>query len=269
MSDKSKKESEFSFTHLLLTPFKAITLSLEVFIRKDIGERYFSPLDLLMTIVLMGVLVFAFSESYALFDTWLFTFFLCSFVAMGIIHISRASRRHKTNTEIHSYYAGEPLLSKILNMGEDRAKMYGEPAILLLLGILFVVGGKYIYYPTYGLGLYMIVGALFMLLKAQLEYYMQRTKYLDTVDSKIESEVLSDALEGKPASHNKGFSKPGPKMGKESARTNIEQMYRKLDGSLQNLMENDKGNETQKEPEPKNTPGRTERTYTPPAEPER
>ena len=245
MAENNQQESQSAFlTYFILFPMKVITQSLEVFLRKQIGERYFTMLDLFISSMFLILLIFFTSSSIAMFDTTLFILFIVGFMTVGIIHIIQSFKRHGRNKEIHSYYAGTPIVSFFLPVSESTARLYVEPFLLLAIGIPMMMAGKSSYYPLYGMGFYISLGAVLLIIKSQIEYAIHRSKYLDALDKKIESEALTDALEGKKsASDNKGFSIPGPKSKSPEIRKGIEDMYRSLDGNLQQLMENSKGNE--------------------------
>lgn len=235
---KSHYKNESSFTIFFLTLFQIITGSVEVFIRLQMGERYMTILRAVWMLFFFAFFAAIMNEFVIAFNTnTMGLFFFASFV-LAIIHAINAKKRHSKNVEIHSYYNGVPIIGLFLSndIKESTIKSIIEPTILFLLGVVLFVVGRYMIYEFYGIGFYLTCVGIIMFIKGQIEYNLERNRYLDAFDKKIESEVLKGALEGKDAADNKGFSLPGPKSTDLENRKSVENMYRSLSPELQKLM---------------------------------
>lgn len=245
MAQSDQYKSENGFIIFILYILQTITVSVEVFIRYKMGERYMTIIRSIL--LLFFFLLFTVSMDFFIdaFNTFLMGVFIATSLALSLVHAIKAKRRPSKNIEIHSYYNGIPLLQTLFpNQSETIVKTYIEPLFLLLLGVFLFVLGRYKIYPFYGIGLYITVVSLIFFVKSQIEYSIGRSRYLDIIDKKIEGEMLKDAIQGKNAAETKGFSLPVPKTMKPAARQNVEQMYRTLDPALQRLM----SKSTEKEP---------------------
>lgn len=243
---KAYYKNESSFTIFILTILQTITVSLEVFIRVRMGERYMTILRatwMFCFFLLFWFVMSGWTDAFKTNGIAIF-FFLSFFLAMTNAVIAR--RRHSKNIEIHSYYTGIPLLSMFFpNKEEITIKNFIEPLFLFIIGAILFTVGKYITYETYGLGAYITVVSFVLFIKNQIEYDIARNRYLDVVDKKIESEMLNDAIQGKNPADTKGFSIPGPKNTSQQNRKSVENMYRSLNPELKKLM--DKGQEKQQD----------------------
>jgi len=237
-----EKEESGSFIGATITfIFRSLSLSFEVFLRKNIGERYLTIFHLIALFAFYILLVLFTVEKIAAFDEFVVQGFFIVSLVVGIIHIIAAKKRHRKKIEIHSYYSGTPTISKYISNAEEHIiKMYYEPLAIVSWGIVMYYVGQHHYYSVYGLGLYFIGGSIVLFIKGQIEYYIGRNRYLDALDKKIESEMLSEALQGRSPKDTKGFSIPGVKNPSQKDRKKIEEMYRAIDPSLLRLMNQSK-----------------------------
>lgn len=239
---KSHYKNESSFTIFILTVLQTITVSVEVFIRVRMGERYMTILRATWMFCFFMLFWFVMSGWTEAFSTnGMSIFYIVSFF-LAMTNAVLARRRHSKNIELHSYYTGIPLLSVFFpNKKETTIKNFLEPLFLFVVGVILFSVGKYYTYETYGLGAYIAIVSIVLFIKNQIEYDIARNRYLDVVDKKIESEMLNDAIQGKNPADTKGFSIPGPKNTTQQSRKSVENMYRSLNPELKKLM--DKGQE--------------------------
>lgn len=242
---ETKKETG-AFTTFILAFLRMMCMSVEVFIRNNIGERYVSPLHVIgILIIYILIQTFALPITPAFDNNIIHAFFGISMILV-ILHVIRAKLRHRSDVEIHSYYGGTPVFVYFLPIPENFFRVYLEPILIIGIGAICLVLGESDYYFLYGFGIYLMATGILMFIKAQIEYHIQRNNYLDLLDKKIESDAISDVMKGKNPKDTKGFAIPGGKTTSEDTRQRLVDMYKGIDPSLLKMME--KGQSQEKEP---------------------
>jgi len=233
------KNEQGAFITFILAFLRMMCMSVEVFIRKNIGERYISLLHTVgIVVVYMTLMIFTVSITPA-FDTLLMHIFFLSSLVLVLYHVIKARLRHREEVEIHSYYGGTPLPVEFIPIPENFFRIYLEPILILIIGVLLFFLGQTIddLYFLYGFGIYLAFVGVLMFIKAQIEYHIQRNNYLDLLDKKIESDAISDVMKGKNPKDTKGFAIPGEKPRSEDTRQKLVDMYKGIDPSLLKMME--------------------------------
>lgn len=173
-----------------------MSVTTEVFLHYNFGERYFNKLGVLTGafLLLFGLFVLPnFIQSPA------FVVFFGVAVAVSVVHLLLIGYRSHYAARWHSYSPGIPWLHRALpNLDLGLVMRWIEPAIVASASAMcFQLGER-------PLGIYFGIAAGAMFVKGQLEWYQARRMYLDAVDSQIESEVLGAMLaESDPAPYAK------------------------------------------------------------------
>jgi len=225
---------------------RMMCISIEVFIRANIGERYINILHTLGITATYLLLVGLTKDLTPAFENHIVDGFFFISVILVVLHVIAAKLRHRNGQEIHSYYGGTPILVMFIPINENFFRIYLEPILVVIIGVIFMTLGEADYYSFYGLGIILMVSGVCMLIKAQIEAYMQRQAYLDMLDRKIEADAISDVMKGKNPKDTKGFTISGQKMKSEETRQKLVDMYKGIDPSLQKMME--KGQTPEKTP---------------------
>ena len=186
-----------------------VSLSLELCIRRDFGERYLSLIRLILAMTFIGtfrlllILIFGFGIG--------FTVFGYAYVIMFFYHRWQIRQRNKRGEEWHSMSFGVsrfqplidylrsteiPLLSKLDDWFLYR---FVEPGLFFVIGFIT-------FYIEDGFGAYLIIASLALFIKNQMTYSKEYNQYLDTVDARIEAKYLENALTGTQKQHTAGIS---------------------------------------------------------------
>ncbi|MGB1216592.1 MAG: hypothetical protein ACPG5P_01880, partial [Saprospiraceae bacterium] len=226
-----------AFLGFVLFFLRMMCISVEVFIRANIGERYINILHALGVTTTYLLLVGLTKDLTPAFDTYIIDIFFSLSVILIILHVIAAKLRHRNGREIHSYYGGTPILTMYVPINENFFRTYLEPILVIIIGVIFFILGESGYYFLYGLGIFIVSTGILMFIKAQIESYIQRQAYLDMLDKKIESDAISDVMKGKNPKDTKGFAIPGQKSKSEDTRQTLIDMYRGIDPNLLKMME--------------------------------
>ena len=195
----------------ILKPGAAAT---DPFFRKNLGERYFSPLLAMLSLAVWSVLLWAaitlqteyFGRSTkTVQDTGIFILLAYAFLAWRNIRAAR--KRLMDGVRWHSRSYGESLFGS-----ENPIRDFVIEVIVAFF--LFIVS------PIFG-G-YFIFSRYQSYLSKWLGIAQRYNRYLDAVDAKIESEFLEKALrDGFPASETAGIYEPLPRHLKGELRANV------------------------------------------------
>lgn len=195
-----------------------ISLTLEVFARREFGERYFNPVRIIFAWFTLGfyrfffVLWFSlsnFSIGGSLFGggssfnlgatTPFFRLFTWGFLIASGAHILRIYLRNKQGIQWHSQSFGISWFSA-LPLDDWKLYRFVEPVAFFIVGLILAIFFDRL------LGIWIVLAAGSLFLKNQMAYADLRGRYLDLIDSRIESEFLTSAVHGTPKSETKGFS---------------------------------------------------------------
>ena len=175
-----------------------LTLWLEVFLRKDFGERYLSNGIAVVSVLLfffnfIGLVILRriFFRADAAF--YLVIAFWVVFVILVIIHRGEIRRRNRYGEKWHSWYRGSSHLHRLLGaMNEsfpDRlVKLVFEPLAGLVVAFVFWFLSREL---TFALG---VASVALFIKEANIQASM-RQQYLDIVDAQIEAEAISELAE--------------------------------------------------------------------------
>lgn len=170
--------------------------SVEVFIRKDFGVRYFDLLGATgsgLTLFVVTMIAASQLNENMQFGNAVLGLYLLAYVVTALVHIFLAKRRKEV---IHSWYSGEPLLySWILKdiawprTEEHHVKLYVEPAAIFLLAIPIAILSPQ-------LSAWLTFSSICMFTRGQRALRASRERYLDLVDAQIEADRMADAIKG-------------------------------------------------------------------------
>ena len=156
--------------------------SLEVFLHRDLGERYLgwnaAAVLLLVPLYLLGW------ERYDPGPMLLFLgayLFFCFIARMGMV------RRRMRGESCHSMYTGWPrFLGPKAKISEIRMKQFVEPPITFLVG--WMVRGEF----NAPLGTYLMIGAVCLVISVNASETISRMRTLDMNDAVIEQEQTAE-----------------------------------------------------------------------------
>lgn len=186
-----------------------ISLSLELLVRKDFGERYISSIRFFLAVLFIG----AFRMVVSLFFGfgWLFWLFGFTYLIAYIYHRRQITLRNKRGEEWHSMSFGVSRLEGFVEY--LRAKEI--PIIskwddwflyrILEPAFFFIVGGL-VWIIDDGLGFYIVVASFALFMKNQMTYSKEYNQYLDIVDARIEAKYQQAALSGQQKQQTGGIS---------------------------------------------------------------
>lgn len=201
--------------------------TVEVFLRHDFGERYFSFLGIFGSFVTYGILLFlGLTAAQTQGGFFLGAFFLISFV-MCLVHHWQIYQRNQKGIAWHSRYAGTPWLLEALPQASPYVvKRWIEPVLVIGLGFFFSI----IEAP---LGAWLIFAGLSLAAREQIAASRIRERVLDAIDADIEARQMRAAIiEQKKPQQTEGFEFPVSQALKEGFRErlvrNLTQMYENI-----------------------------------------
>lgn len=196
-----------------------LTVSLEVLVRRDFGERYLGVLRLLVSYMTMQMFVwisplvagFSDPEDPIIINPIPFLVFTWTMMALALWHRWRIRRR---NHKGHAWYTFSfgishlqvlgrlPVLRGIPLLRDDNTLyLWTEPLTFLIIGIVLV------WVPVDMLiGIYLIVASVALLIKNHIKYQQQRSVLLDEMDAQLIERNMTPALRGLNKSLTGGFS---------------------------------------------------------------
>lgn len=190
-----------------------LSLSLEVFIRREFGERYLGYLRLAFTGFLLAIylgFLTLFSSATAYGNAPrsagsgpLEAVFLLAFMGMAMYHRVRIWRKKRAGVQWHSMSFGVSRLAALpaFQTANDWALYRAwEPLAFFVLGTVITA----IFHST--IGTWMQVASVALAVKNQLVFAQQYSRILDMIDGRIEAEFFNEAAQGKPKTQTAGFS---------------------------------------------------------------
>jgi hypothetical protein len=154
-------------------------VSVEVFLRRGFGQRYFG-LQALLVLLLIPLWSSCCPEQ----DPRPLMTFLAAYVVMLLVARVGIFCRWIRGTSPHSYYAGEPLVGRLLPWLPERAvKRFVEPLVVF-------AGGFYLCEFSAPLGKYLMFAAGCLLVTAWLNDLWLRKRSLDVRDAMIEQQEV-------------------------------------------------------------------------------
>jgi len=181
----------------------SFSISVEVFLRYDFGERYLKPIAALLGFGWIYLIYIAYGDYQDGAKALLY--FGYTFLAVGALHIVWIQVRNQLGQKWHSKSSGVPW-APLTWIAPSRGSLFLliEPGIVITVGLFAVASGQQL------LGQYLLVAACALFGKCLIERSHHRQKLLDAIDSQIESEMFTEALKGKASPRKaKGFVVPG------------------------------------------------------------
>ncbi|MCA9733712.1 hypothetical protein KC799_16370 [candidate division KSB1 bacterium] len=221
----------------LLFFFQAVTgwvsVTVEVFLRFDFGERYLSWLRLYFAYCLIVWFVF-FNALANNLGGWVGTV-IGLFVIASLVHRTMIFMRNRRQEKWHSYSPGVGWLEIALgwlHLSHSVIYRFLEPLLVLVLGFIFMaIDGV--------LGTWFVIAAFSLGIQRQLAYYTERNAILDVIDSQIESEQIASVLmEDRPVTETAGFTMMAvDKNMPVEEKKNLAVMFKGLDPVLLDAMD--------------------------------
>ncbi len=215
-----------------------ISLSLEIFLHKGFGERYFNS-GALMAIV---IVLFVYTNVFCFFQVLIFAvifgrntllihLFTYAVIVAGIAQLWLIHKRRKQGGRIHSWYSGDSFLS-FLPLSQHVLQMYIEPGLCLVIG-LFI--------PDLIFSQWVQIASISMFLVRRTEWARLDNFIHDILDQEIEAKYIQEAiLERKTPKETEGFfvasSLHYPNIHKETFQDAVD----RLDPGLKKLMKKSK-----------------------------
>lgn len=190
-----------------------MSVTIEVFIRRDFGERYLNLLRVMSALILMRSFMGLYWLRSAILDvipeamrpdtapTFVFNWFQVAFMAMALLHILFIFIRNRQGTLWHSQSFGMSFLS-FLPINDWVLYRYIEPA--LCFGF-----GYWLHARDPLLGGWIQWSSVALFLSNNLVYNQARSRVLDIVDSQIEGTFFQKMASGEKTGSKRetaGFS---------------------------------------------------------------
>lgn len=182
------------------------SVSLEVFLRRDFGERYMSFIRLFMGFMIMGLSAGGFqlaslADSNPLSRAGGFLFFqfiYFGYMVAAIVHLVRIQLRNRQGVRWYSMSFGVSWLS-FLPVKDWLLYRYIEPGLCFLVGLVIsLVSGA--------AGTWVMIAAVALVIKNNIAYNQARAALLDSIDAEIAAQYLIAARQGAPKTETAGFS---------------------------------------------------------------
>ncbi len=182
------------------------SILVEVFLRYDFGERYFSWVRFIMAASILSVI------SYLAYYTAIIgrdpdagfsvplTLFTVAFLIAGGIQRWRIRLRYLAGEPWHSKSTGVPRLYEWTGIDDWSLYLWWEPILCFVAA--FLVG----FFVEPLTGWVIGIGAFSLLTKNQIFYYAQRARILDLIDARLESQFYNEEASKKPKQQTAGIS---------------------------------------------------------------
>ena len=170
--------------------------SVEVFIRKDFGVRYFDLLGATgsgLTLFIVTMIAASQLNESMQFGNAILGLYLLAYVIVAIVHICLAKWRKEV---LHSLYSGEPFLYICIfkelawpKLEEHHVKLYVEPLAVFLVSMPVAVLSP-------PLSAWLLFSSVCMFVRGQRALRASREKYLDLMDAQIEADQMANVIKG-------------------------------------------------------------------------
>jgi len=209
---------ENQFVAMILWIVSAISLNIEIFLRRDFGERYLSlnkaifGFSALIGISVYGFLLFSSIFSFSsrrgeTYDLSITPYLLWTVIFIYIVHLVRIFLRNRKGEYKHSYYMGKSLsfIDKSIKNSAGLKKFLKSSLISnfltqVVIEPLFVfILGLFLFYATIFklLGIILIILSIFFFIKMQIIYQKFKNRILDIKDGQVVSRHLNDVVNNK------------------------------------------------------------------------
>ncbi|MBI4879417.1 MAG: hypothetical protein HY812_07115 [Planctomycetes bacterium] len=209
---------------------RMFSVTVEVFLRRNFGERYLSGPVLvggalavhLVTTALAGrpLLEPRGASLGAMLYLW-------AYASLCVGHKLVIWRRDRTGERWHSLSDGTSRrLFDHVPIAPRIVQMYVEPALVAVVGLALLLADRV-------LGGYLLLASLAFLVKGQMTHRRRREAWLDYVDKTIEAEELHAALvEERPARETRGFVVASGAARHQRSLEHMERVLRRTDPEL-------------------------------------
>jgi hypothetical protein len=206
------------------------TVSLEVFLHRNFGERFFSPIEFIAGVLALYVFVFFGWFLFAAEIAWLVLFGVAALL-MGTYHLFVIYQRKGKGVTIHSRYWGDSLpFFYGMDLSHQTIQFYVEPALCFFVGIIFISISPL-------LGNWIMFGAIAWFFMCQLELRKWNNQILDAIDREIEARNFEAAvLEKKSPKETEGFFVPVSPNFTKAERATLADAFEGLDPKLKEMM---------------------------------
>jgi hypothetical protein len=199
------------------------SVTLEVFTRKEFGERYFTPLRFMLGLVVLGVYSFVIglsslvSASFGGEGSWgplLFPLFILAYFIVGLLHqFDIFYRNNYTNQLWYSKSFGVSRFSRFIGrrlgplppLDDWSIFLYVEPIGCFLLGWTLALFGNLGVLPTGELGTWIVFASAALLFKNQMLHAKERDEILNMNDARIKAMYLQTSARGAPKEQTAGY----------------------------------------------------------------
>ncbi len=207
-----------------------VSLTLEPFLRKDFGERYFTILKFVLSGLLFlvyfgaGISV-SFQQStynsyrqnlapinHFILTAWLYIFLIPVYFWLGIAELKSNFHRNKNGQRWHTYNSGTSRFSSF-QVATDRrgvtnflgqnlitpfvSQLYVEPLLVLIISLFFFFLTNWFQVITLlFLPCWLLFASIFMFIKGQIMYNRLKNQVLNARDSQIEGDFMEKVISG-------------------------------------------------------------------------
>lgn len=213
-------------TDLLIIIGGWASVSLEIFTRKEFGERYFTPLRFMLGLAVLGLYVFiaglasAASAAFGGQGSWgplLLIVFIGLYFIGGLLHqFDIFYRNHYTGQLWYSQSFGVSRFSRFIGrrigplppLDDWAIFLYIEPFACFLVGWTLTMFATLGVLPTGELGNWILFASVALLFKNQMLYNKDRDELLNMNDARIKAMFLQASTRGAPKEQTAGYVAP-------------------------------------------------------------
>ncbi len=210
---------------------RLMTVSLEVFLHRNFGERFFSPIEYIAGVITLYLFA---SLGRVLFYAHMsgLMFFGLAAMAMGAYHLYVIHDRKKKGIVQHSRYWGDswPFFYE-LGYSHQTIQFYIEPACCFAIGLFFALANPL-------LGGWIVYGSIAWFFFCQLELRKWNNRILDAIDQEIEARNFQKAvMDRKAPQETEGFFVPVSPNFTRAQRATLADAFEGLDPKLKEMIE--------------------------------
>jgi len=200
-----------------------ISVTLEVFTRREFGERYLSWTRVFLAWFAMGFFDFAreipgmvrglIPFSQPVFTAHLHPWFWQGFIVLYLIHRLHIWRRKQQGIQWHSQsfgiswleflpwglLANIPVIGRYIVVNDWTLYRWIEPGLCFLAGLALEPF-------SWATSEWILLASVALFIKNQMVYFSTLGRFLDVIDARIEAANLTGALSGKSKRDTAGFS---------------------------------------------------------------
>lgn len=210
---------------ILLMVLDFFSKTIEVFLRREFGERYFNIGFIFLAFLVINT-VGRFADNFHSIPLFYYSY---AFVLMSAWHELRIFQRNRQGIKWHSYHRGLSHLS-LLGLPVGLVQRFLEPGLV-------IVGGFIVAKQDGIFGFYLLLAGFGLLIGEQIRYKQSKKIVLDAIDSQIEAENLMAALvDERPSTQTQGVSFVGlPKQTREESEQ-LAETIKRMDPQMQALL---------------------------------